>query len=576
MAFSYALFFLSGLFYYLFTKNRKQQPHADRYLRKTTFKISLVSFFILLAAALLLLSGYLYTKDILFYVFMSLMAGIIALQIFTIKTIDDRLFLFILSMEIMPLALIIRGSSFLINPNLIGPDVPWHFHYVNGIINNGALSIDAYYYFFYPAYHLLQSLGNLLLDFNQNSYNIINLATSSATVIIFAAIGREIFNNRAGLVSALLLTISTMHVFSAIFNTSKIGGIVLLFLCIYIVLRSYRKKSGLMSIIFWIAAFSILIWHPEISFVLFLVLLGNSIALILANRRFLVDFNSIIFIISCIVYMIYSKSDVFNKIIISLLERDGPNLIQNLQAMSNLSIYFVGQLFLAYIGIVFFIFIIAYFIMDILYKQKISNQFAFLLCAFVLLHLSPLFSLFSDNFGFSPDRTLLYISLFSIIISSGIILEIFKTHTRKSTAALAVIVVLFTFFSLVSYMIGDGNLILNNEIPKETIFTTESNLATYNFLNLTPHNSTLIGDYDSLRYTTDPTRGFYNLPDRNLYGNTIGFSVLSSAITDEYVIINQPNLERLNWKAFAWSGNLTNYTSKAQFVYNNGNLNIYH
>jgi len=108
------------------------------------------------------------------------------------------------------------------------------------------------------------------------------------------------------------------------------------------------------------------------------------------------------------------------------------------------------------------------------------------------------------------------------------------------------ILLVFSFFSVSSYLIGDGNNVFNNKIPVQTTYTTESNLVSYKFLNKTPYHSTIVSNCETIRYTDEG-----------------------------YFVINQPNLERKNWKDSSWGKEVIKNIRNTDLFYNNGDISIY-
>ena len=41
-------------------------------------------------------------------------------------------------------------------------------------------------------------------------------------------------------------------------------------------------------------------------------------------------------------------------------------------------------------------------------------------------------------------------------------------------------------------------------------YTTQANLASYSYLKNIPYDATVVSDYETIRYTTDPIRVFMN------------------------------------------------------------------
>ena len=179
-------------------------------------------------------------------------------------------------------------------------------------------------------------------------------------------------------------------------------------------------------------------------------------------------------------------------------------------------------------------------------------------------------SLLSGNFSLNPERSLLYYSTLTIFIFAYGIFKIFKSKQEKILPLLVILFFIFTLASTSSYFTGDGNNILNNQLPIQTLFTTQSNLETHKFLEKTPLESNITGDSDSLRYLTNPILGFYNLPNRKIYSFNIKYMTNSS-----YFLINTPNLLRLNWENTENGKIVNELINEKNLLYSNGQVTIY-
>jgi hypothetical protein len=93
-------------------------------------------------------------------------------------------------------------------------------------------------------------------------------------------------------------------------------------------------------------------------------------------------------------------------------------------------------------------------------------------------------------------------------------------------------------------------------------------LESYKFLSKTPDNSLIIGDSETLRYISDPQRGFFALPNHKIIR-------LSSNLEKGYFIFNIPNLIRLNLDKYYLKANSLTNSMHTNKLYNNGDVLVF-
>ncbi|MBA7620189.1 hypothetical protein ES703_27534 [subsurface metagenome] len=560
--FGYSLFFALGILYFLLKKNGGEvRPNNFSIFHSyRSNRILQISFYIVAILILIVLNKSLYIKPFLYYLLISIATVIIGFQIISKQESDKKQIYAILFLQIIPLAIIIRGSSFLINPYLIGPDVPWHFHFIQKIIENGYLDPSAYYYYYYPSYHLTQSMSGVILGFSESSFNLINLSISVVSIIIAYLIGKELFNNgKVGLMCSLLLTIATTHIFLVNYNTSKIGGATLLSLCLLLLIKICKSRNLKTNALFWTSIVPLFFWHPEISFALLILLGANFLVYIFMRKKLELNLAfTTLYLIAYIAYPMYVSTRLFTVIVQSTtaivqsttaivqstsIEKAEYTLVQSF-AGQTITMGFLFQSFMAYLGITLLTFFVSY--IGLKWLNKLNEVNLFILSYLIVLHILPFITISSGHLKVISERTFVYISLLLIYIAAGSIFEIFKFKSKSSVVIFLMILLVFSFFSVSSYLIGDGNNVFNNKIPVQTTYTTESNLVSYKFLNKTPYHSTIVSNCETIRYTDEG-----------------------------YFVINQPNLERKNWKDSSWGKEVIKNIRNTDLFYNNGDISIY-
>lgn len=567
LLFSCSFFCTLGVFYYLMDRDDNRRTTVTKKLVNICElnKMLLIFFYLIIIIIMIILKNSLYTKPYSYYVLITIATIVIGFQIVTKDWSEGKNVWMVLFLQILPLAAIIRGSSLLINPYLIGPDVPWHYHFIQKLINIGYLDTSAFHYYYYPSYHLSQSVSCLILGFTKSNFNLINLCISVVAILIAYLLGKEIFtSHQAGLLCSLLLAISTMPIFVVIFNASKIGGITLLLLCLYLMLKMPQGNNFKRVVIFWIVAVPLFFWHPEVSFALLVLLSANFLVKIVVNKKIQLEASFFLYIIAYVAYLMYKHTSLFNSTVESFVIEKSPGLIQSVHQDPNLG--FLIQLFTSYLGISLCVFFVSYIILK--WLAKLDYPKLLIISSLMLFFVFVATTTFSGSYGLNPERTLTYITLLMVLMVGGGILKAFVFNDTKHILVFLSGLFIFSFFSISSYLTGDGNNVFNGRISTQTIYTTQANLASYSYLKNIPYDATVVSDYETIRYTTDPIRGFYELPDREI--------VRFPSLADKgYYVINKPNLERLNWKEQAWGSDLSKKISDSALPYNNGNLQIY-
>ena len=562
-----SFFFALGAFYFMVHRNKEDEYGLDSDLYGPRIgKLAALFFYILLIVGILIVAQSLYVLPTSYYFVVSLASSLIVLQIILVKDKDIKRCVGILALQLIPLAIVLRSSFLVSNPHLVGPDVFSHYHSIQNVIASGQLDPSAYHYYYYPSYHLTQSVDGLVIGFSGGSFNAINILISVVCVPVSFAIGRQLFrSNKAGLVLALLITISTMQIFLVDFNTSKIGGLTLLIICLFVLLKMYSRVSIGLKIVLWISAVSLIFWHPEVAVALIALLVGKQVTSIRKSGHFMMDHTLCIYAVAFIGYLAVVYFALFGSTVNSLFVEVTPGLIQSFEGRSIAPLMLV-QAFVGYLGITFAVLFVTSTALD--WVKSLSLQRSFVIFSTLAIMLLPLFGVFLGSFALNPERTMTYFSTMLIVISAGMFLRMIDSRRKIRVIASVGVIFLLSIASVSSYLIGDGNRVFDNAVPQGTGYTTESNLVSHEFLLSLPRGSAINGDSDSLRFTTDSDRGIFGLPGVT----TSRFPTVSESA---YLLLNLPNLERSVWRSASWGVEVYNSTLNRDLLYNNGNILVY-
>jgi hypothetical protein len=565
----YSGFCCLGILYFLFSEDRVIKKEIPISYQNIKFrKLCWIVFVVLIISCLFILNTIHYTKPFLYYVIISFMVLFIILQVIFLKDTLKKFDILIILTQIIILSTLILGSSYLINPYLIGPDILYHFHNIQQLVNVGYLSEAFFHYYYFPSYYLSQAIFGVLVGLSPNGFNIINLSMGILSVLIAFFLGKVIFNDsKTGLISALLFSIAPLAIFCVVYNTSKIGGLFLFLLCLFIQIRIIQTNNVKFVALFWLAILPLFLWHPELSQAVMPILLAYLLTMFICKKHPLnfVSSGFVLYVIAYIFYLLFVHTSLGTSIVdLLFLERTSVALIQTIERTPDPIFYL--QTTLAYLGITIMILFVAF--LSFRWAKTPDKLKIFLLLILILLHINPLIGVFSGNFSLGAERSLITTSAVVTIIASGAIFKLFTSKTWQSIAVVSLIFFGICFFSVSSYLTGDGNDIFNDKIPRQTLYTTTSDFISLDFLNRTPIQSHIFGDLETLQYTMDPMRRFYWLPERNMSINSIKNA--------DYIVINKPNMRRLNWENSSQGDIFKDNLKFYDKLYYNGEILVYH
>lgn len=203
-------------------------------------------FFILFTVGILsiYLRPNLYERPLLFFVIMSLMSGIIFIELFFVSN-KNYLILF----QIMLLGVSLTWSELLIFPDLLGVDPWWHQMFTLKLINSGHVP-ENYVYSKLPIFHLLISLTSLITGLNYKFATMLSVSFGQivCNLIFIYLVAKFLFkNNVVGLLASLLLVSSSNHIYMSVWSIPNAYAAVFM-LPVYYLLLKVRQSSPIIAI----------------------------------------------------------------------------------------------------------------------------------------------------------------------------------------------------------------------------------------------------------------------------------------------------------------------------------------
>ncbi|MDN7023714.1 hypothetical protein FGU65_02180 [Methanoculleus sp. FWC-SCC1] len=215
-----------------------------------------IVFALLFTLSLLVLRLEAYHRPAAFFLLVSGMAALVALQIMGARTGLGTL---LILLEIFGLSALIRSSLYYLFPALHGVDPLYHFGLVTEILQNGSFPAAGYeaYADFPLTHYLLAVLESVALMGLKNAFFVLGVLMIVSTLFVFL-ITRDLFHVKAGLLAVLLLNMSSWHILWSVDITPMSLGTILFLVLLFLVFSRTLSSGGQFSLvsilIFFIAA----------------------------------------------------------------------------------------------------------------------------------------------------------------------------------------------------------------------------------------------------------------------------------------------------------------------------------
>ena len=263
-------------FLFLRRKTRKVAKEMSRYsdplFQRRLKRVVSIAFFVSFSLSLLTLCPGSLVKPPLYYLFVSLCAGLIVVDIGLVKGKTD------IQMSLAKsffLSLNIFLSSQIVFPYGIGgSDSITHLReLIYPIVENGRIPSTGFGYANFPVHHILVGETSQLISIDPVIvYNILGGFGSALVVIIGFLLGRHLFDAKLGLFSALLFSGSSYVIYWSAHPSQLTFALPLFGLLLLIAFYLSDRKSLGYRILVPIMATSIIFCHPYTSIVVFIVL----------------------------------------------------------------------------------------------------------------------------------------------------------------------------------------------------------------------------------------------------------------------------------------------------------------
>jgi len=231
-------------------------------LRPNTQKALQILFFLIFTLSILFLyeRPFIYERPLIYFVLMSLLVGLVVLQI---SYISNKTHIFMVLFQIICIGISLSWSQQLIFPSLIGID-PWYHQYItHKIIETSYIPPGSYSKI--PLFHLMVALTSLVtgLDYKHATMSSISLFQIISNILFIYLIARVLYSENYFVccLAALLLTISNHSIFmsSWLIPNGFSGAFILpLFYSLFQIKKYNRLIGSLLSMYF---GFTIILTH---------------------------------------------------------------------------------------------------------------------------------------------------------------------------------------------------------------------------------------------------------------------------------------------------------------------------
>jgi hypothetical protein len=473
---------------------------------KNLFLTMTIIFFFSVTISVLFIYFTIYSRPLYYVILLAIMAGVIASQIFLTNEKNNY---YIILVEIIILGIIIRYSIFYQFSTVVGGD-PWvHVNSINTIINSGHVTRDVTNYDAFPLMFIFVTLVYYLMHITVLNGMFILGASEMIVVLLLFVVISKIFDMKIGLLSALLLTVTTDFIQYGFIIIPQTIGIIYLGVLIFLVfyrpfLNSYYKKI-VYTIFVFIFMIGLILSHTITSLAALIILL--SIFLVdyfldkvhylskFENEKFFITFTLVLlFGVSIICYWMY-QADMWGYIGQSLqwglsvayqspsVSTQQENFITS--SMKLLPLYLI--IFLSLIGLLYSL--------NNKYFKNI-NLYGWPLVAFVFA------SVVLGLNTFLPARWFVFLDMVLMVPMAIAIISIVSISPKKILTVF-IIVSLSSLIFMTNYEANSENINPYTPYPTQAMSQSEATAISM-VLNKTPSNTQIYLDLGYHDYKGDP------------------------------------------------------------------------
>jgi hypothetical protein len=473
--------------------------------------IFLITILLFIISLILLVS--LTTRPWSYFIIISLMVGLIFLQIYCERSEWTD---YLIIIEVVSLSLDLTWGVSLKYPLYFADtDILYHLNYINMVINTDHISGFGVDYINFPLFHIFNAIGVELTNLSlKNSYFILSGITWQIGIIISYLIFKKFSNSgKFSLIACLILAASQQIIFYGMYSITRSMAFVLALSWLYVILGKPNIKKLFLSFI--IMAALILTHHTTVLFLIPVMVVVYIFQKLFGEKSDTSEIQllPIELLIICFFSYIVFNARQFSDMTIPMWFQA---IFTNEHPLVSLTWVTTGSPITSALNAVYFSFALLFSLIGIgatFKKHDLKSKYPI----FLGIALASLIFLIFFIYGPSDlipqfQNALLYrialiVSPFiMLVITSGIeycgYISNYKIFKRSGSAffLVSVLLILMTFFSV----IGGANATDNNYVLKKsnkaTGYFTNSELDSFMFINdKCDVNSNLYSDWSTIR-----------------------------------------------------------------------------
>ncbi|MDI3541384.1 MAG: hypothetical protein PWQ62_298 [Candidatus Methanomethylophilaceae archaeon] len=263
---------ITSIYILLRPKLKSEQEATSLSIPSRLLSLLNIAFWILLTMALLIWYFNQYHRPTSYFIIISILATIIALEIFSFDASHSFWSIF---MKIVILSLVLRGGIYFNYPSVIGYDAYFHTKMAEGITLTGhVLPIEiSGKYFYAPVLHILISNVGVLcqLPIKYAVFLSIGVISVISTLFIYI-IGKSVAGPRVGLFAVLLANLTNQLIMRGIVNITP-GSLVLCYFLVILYLFFVDTNHPLIrTVLLILFSLMMIITHQLTTFAVFIIL----------------------------------------------------------------------------------------------------------------------------------------------------------------------------------------------------------------------------------------------------------------------------------------------------------------
>ena len=253
------------------------QPHLSKLLD--------IAFWGLLIAGLIVISHGVYARPLSFLILVSIMSSILAVQIFAGKNTAYCI------VKIVTIGILLRASAWYQFPGPVGYDSIVELQALAQLVANGHTGDFMIGYQFYPVAQFIAASTSVITGLEARDSFFILCVIQVAGLVFLFLIGKQLFNEKTGLLAALIMAVFDWHVFWGFNVKTFTMGLTWIPILIFILLVRQRKNSLFFSILSLLIILLATLTHTFITTAIVLILiagwlLSQIIKRVIGNEKF--------------------------------------------------------------------------------------------------------------------------------------------------------------------------------------------------------------------------------------------------------------------------------------------------